>query len=68
MISGISSEKPELDFVLYTDAIWSAYDVIGDMMRNTGATKPEKKEITAPILVMDAPAASRSVIIGAVEA
>jgi hypothetical protein len=50
IISGISRENPALDFDLYIAAIWSAYEVIGDTMINTGATKPATKESTAPMM------------------
>lgn len=50
IISGISRENPELDFDLYIAAIWSAYEVIGDTMINTGATKPVTKESTPPMM------------------
>jgi len=37
MIRGISSEKPALDRFLLMDQIWSAYEVTGEVMMNTGA-------------------------------
>lgn len=50
IISGISRENPALDFDLYIAAIWSAYEVIGDTIMNTGATKPVTKESTPPMM------------------
>jgi hypothetical protein len=49
IINGISSEKPVLDFVLYIEYVWSAYEVMGEIMIKTGAMKPVKKD-TIPIL------------------
>jgi hypothetical protein len=33
MMRGISREKPELVRVLWIEYIWSAYEVIGEVMR-----------------------------------
>jgi hypothetical protein len=38
IISGISSEKPALERFLLIDQIWSAYDVTGEVIINSGAT------------------------------
>ncbi len=37
IINGISSENPALDFVRCIEYVWSAYEVIGDIMINIGA-------------------------------
>ena len=49
IIKGISSEKPALDFVLCMEYVWSAYEVMGEIMMKTGAMKPVTKD-TIPIL------------------
>jgi len=49
IINGMSSEKPALDFVRCIEYVWSAYEVMGEMMMKIGATKPVMKD-TSPIL------------------
>ena len=49
MINGISSEKPALDFVRCIEYVWSAYEVMGEMIMKMGAMKPVTND-TIPIL------------------
>jgi hypothetical protein len=37
-MSGMSNENPALDFVRCIEYVWSAYDVIGEIMMKIGAT------------------------------
>jgi len=41
MMSGMSSEKPALDFVRYIEYAWSLYDNTGDRTRNAGVISPD---------------------------
>jgi hypothetical protein len=49
IINGISSENPALDFVRCIEYVWSAYEVMGEIMMKIGAMKPVMKD-TTPIL------------------
>jgi hypothetical protein len=40
MINGMSNENPALDFVRCIEYVWSAYEVIGEIMMKIGAIKP----------------------------
>ena len=53
IINGISSENPALDFVRCIEYVWSAYEVMGEIMMKIGATKPVIKD-TIPILKKEA--------------
>ena len=45
----MSSENPALDFARCIENAWSAYEVIGEIIMNNGATKPDTN-VTIPIL------------------
>lgn len=45
----MSREKPALDLLRCIEIAWSAYDRIGERMRNTGAAKPVTVVRTLPI-------------------
>ncbi len=49
IINGISNEKPALDLVLCMEYVWSAYEVMGEMIMKMGAAKPVTKDMK-PIL------------------
>lgn len=49
MINGISKEKPALDLVRCMEYVWSAYEVMGEIIMKMGAAKPVTKD-TMPIL------------------
>jgi adenylosuccinate synthase len=46
MIKGISKLNPADDLFLCIARIWSAYEVIGEMIMNIGARKPVMKEVS----------------------
>lgn len=45
IMRGMSNEKPALDLLLWIAIVWSAYEVIGEIIMNMGATKPVMKEV-----------------------